>query len=199
MGLQQRACFSVPAYKNVNPKGLVLYVGNGASGSYYPNALGAGDRPLPAGPQACVDFTVSRGVAAGPYTMALEDSSSGSLFATVSFAADSASITVADYSVAAAGLVLTVRWRVPAARATARDQVKLYGPRGDVVHWFYTSCGCQAAPGRAASPGGAHRVRLGRDPKARGSFLAKLHPAYGGEQRAAAVAPDWIPWRKLGW
>jgi hypothetical protein len=53
MGIQGRICYSIQPSANVNPKGLVLYVGNGASGSYYPRALGpAGNAPMPAGPLA---------------------------------------------------------------------------------------------------------------------------------------------------
>jgi hypothetical protein len=201
IGLKQRICYAIPAYRNVGPKGLVLYLGNGAAGSYYPEALGAGNAPLPAGPTGCADFTVSRGVAAGRYTIALEDSATGGLFATVSFAADRASIAVVSYALSGSGLALTVRWRVPAARASPGDRVVVYGPRGAVAHWFYTSCNCQAAPGSAADPAGTFEFDLVRveDPSVRGAYLAKLHPELGGGREAAAVAPDWVPWARLGW
>jgi hypothetical protein len=204
MGLKQRICYTVPAYKNVNPKGLVLYVGNGAAGSYYPSALGpAGNAPMPAGPQACSDFTVSRGVAAGRYTIALEDSATGGPFAAVSFAADLASLTVVNFALSGSGLevALTVKWQVPAARASPKDKVKVYGPRGDVAHWFYTSCNCQKAPGRTAKPAGTFKFNLVRvkDRSVRGAYIAKLLPALGGGQEAAAVAADWVPWAKIGW
>jgi hypothetical protein len=52
MGMPGRICYSIPPSDNVNPKGLVLYVGNGASGSYYPDVLGPGSAPMQAGPQA---------------------------------------------------------------------------------------------------------------------------------------------------
>jgi hypothetical protein len=87
MGKQGTICFSIPPSGNVNPKGLVLFVGTGGSGSYYPDALGAGNGPLPQGPQGCTAFTVSLGVAPGPYTIALKDSTTGSNFAVISFTA----------------------------------------------------------------------------------------------------------------
>jgi len=87
MGEQGTICYSIPPSGNVNPKGLVLFVGAGAGGSYYPDALGAGDAPLPEGPQGCTAFTVSTGVAPGPYTIALEDSTTGTTIAVVSFTA----------------------------------------------------------------------------------------------------------------
>ena len=204
MGMPGSICYSIPPSANVNPKGLVLYVGNGAAGSYYPSALGpAGNAAMPAGPKGCSDFTVSRGVAAGRYTIALEDSATGGPFAAVSFAADQASLTVVNFALSGSGLemALTVKWKVPAARASPKDKVKVYGPRGDVVHWFYTSCNCQKAPGRTAKPAGTFKFSLVRvrDRSVRGAYLAKLHPALGGGQEAAAVAADWVPWAKIGW
>ena len=89
MGEPGNICYSIPPSGNVNPKGLVLFVGTGAGGSYYPDALGGGDAPLPEGAQGCTAFTVSRGVAPGPYTIALEDSTTGATIAVVSFTAAS--------------------------------------------------------------------------------------------------------------
>ena len=87
MGEQGSICYSIPPSGNVNPKGLVLYIGTGAGGTYYPDALGAGGAPLPEGPQGCTAFTVSTGVVQGPYTIALEDTSTGTTIAVVSFTA----------------------------------------------------------------------------------------------------------------
>ena len=87
MGAQGNICYSIPPSANVNPKGLVLYVGTGGSGSFYPDTLGAANDPLPPGPKGCTAFTVSRGVAPGPFTIALKDSSTGSNFAVVTFTA----------------------------------------------------------------------------------------------------------------
>ncbi len=86
------AASPLPA-SNVNPKSLVLYAGsqNGRGrASFYPDALGAGTPapPLPTESQGCVGFTLSRGVAPGAYTIALEDASTGNAFAAVSFTAD---------------------------------------------------------------------------------------------------------------
>jgi hypothetical protein len=87
MGKTGNICYSIPPSANVNPKGLVLFVGTGGSGSYYTDALGAANGPLPDGPKRCTAFTVSLAVPPGPYTIALEDSSSGTNLAVVSFTA----------------------------------------------------------------------------------------------------------------
>jgi hypothetical protein len=197
MGVPGRICYSIPPSANVNPKGLVLYVGNGASGSYYPNALGPGSASMHAGPQGCSDFTVSRGVAAGRYTIALEDSATGSPFATVSFAADIASVSVTTFTLAAAAITPTVAWSVPAARASVRDTVRVYSPRGAVVYWFYTSCSCQTAPGKVAAATGKATFKLMKDASVQGAYTFKLHP--GGGAAVAAVASNWIPWARIGW
>ena len=148
MGMPGRICYSIPPSANVNPKGLVLYVGNGASGSYYPNALGPGSAPMPAGPQACSDFSVSRGVAAGRYTIALEDSATGSPFATVSFAADIASVSVTTFTLAAAAIT---RPSPGASPSPARRSG--------------TRCGCTAR--RAPWSTGSTRAAAARRPRAR--------------------------------
>jgi hypothetical protein len=89
MGASGKICYSIPPSRNVNPKGLVLFVATAGGGSYYPDALGAGigNGPLPEGPQGCTSFNVSREVAPGPYTIALEDSTTGTTIEVVSFTA----------------------------------------------------------------------------------------------------------------
>jgi hypothetical protein len=198
MGVPGRVCYSIPPSANVDPKGLVLYVGNGASGSYYPNALGpVGSAPMPAGPQACVDFSVSRGVAAGPYTMALEDSSSGSPFATVSFTADIASVSITGFTLSSSSIFPTVAWNIPANRASVTDRVNVFNPQGVVVFWFYTSCSCQTAPGPVPAATGKFSFILVKNTTVTGAYRIKLHA--GGGSVVAAVATDWIPWAKIGW
>ena len=63
MGIQRQICFRIKASANTNPKGLVLYIGG--STTYYVNALGAGNGPMPLDYQGCSNFSVSKGVAAG--------------------------------------------------------------------------------------------------------------------------------------
>ena len=197
MGIPGVICYRIPPSANVNPKGLVLYVGSGAAGSYYPNALGAGNGPMPAGPLACSNFTVSRGVAVGLYTIALEDSSTGSLFATVSFSADIAFLSYTTYTLTTTSIKPTVSWSISAARASVTDQVRVYNSLGTVVYWFYTSCKCQTANGTIAAPTGTFTYTLLKAGSVVGGYKAKLHP--GGWPAVAAVATDWIPWAKIGW
>ena len=198
MGMPRRLCYSIPPSANVNPKGLVLYIGDGASGSYYPNALGpAGNAPMPADPQACSNFAVSRGVAVERYTIALEDSATGSPFATVSLVADTASLSITAFTLSTTAITPTVAWSMPAKRASVGDKVKVYNPQGVVVYWFYTSCKCQTAPGSVAVATGTLAFKLVKDTTVKGTYTFKLHP--GGWTSVAAVATDWIPWTKIGW
>ena len=197
MGIPGIICYSIPPSANVNPKGLVLYIGSGAAGSYYPNALGAGSGPMPEGPLACSNFTVSRGVAVGRYTIALEDSATGSPFATVSFTADMASLSYTTFTLTTTSIKPTVSWSISAARASVTDQVRVYNSLGDVVYWFYTSCKCQTAPGTIAAPTGTFTYTLLKAGSVVGGYKVRLHP--GGVSAAAAVATDWIPWAKIGW
>jgi hypothetical protein len=75
--------------------------------------------------------------------------------------------------------------------------VRVYSPGGAVVYWFYTSCGCQTAPGNVASATGKETIKLSKDAGASGPYTFKLHPGDG--PAPAAVAADWIPWAKIGW
>ena len=197
MGLPGIICYSIPPSANVNPKGLVLYVGSGATGSYYVNALGGGNIPMPVGPLACSNFTLSKGVAVGLYTIALEDSATGSPFATISFTADIASLSCTSYTLSATSITPTVAWSISANRASVTDKVRVYNSQGAVVYWFYTSCKCQTTPGAIAAPTGAFAYTLLKAGAVAGGYTVKLHP--GGLSAVAAVARDWIPWAKIGW
>ena len=87
LGKPGTVCYRIPPSSNVNPKHLILFIGTGGGGSFYTDALGGGNGPLPAGPQGCTAFTVSPAVPPGPYTMVLEDSASLASLAAVSFTA----------------------------------------------------------------------------------------------------------------
>ena len=73
----------------------------------------------------------------------------------------------------------------------------MYSSQGAVVYWFYTSCSCQTAPGTVAAATGKATFRLVKDASDQGAYTFKLHPGDG--PAPAAVAADWIPWRKIGW
>uniref|UniRef100_A0A7S0MFV9 Uncharacterized protein n=1 Tax=Cryptomonas curvata TaxID=233186 RepID=A0A7S0MFV9_9CRYP len=194
MGVQGQICFRIPASANTNPKGLVLYLAD--STTYYVNVLGAGNSPMPADYQGCSNFSVSKGVAAGKYFIALENSATGSLFVTVGFFADKASLACTAFSYATTFGTVTIAWTMPVARASANDTVWVVNSRGTVVNWFYTSCKCQKAPGALAVPTGSFSFRVfkGTVP---GGYVFELHP--GGLDPMAALAPNWIPWAKFGW
>ena len=127
MGIPGIICYSIPPSANVNPKGLVLYVGSGATGSYYVNALGGGNIPMPVGPLACSNFTLSKGVAVGLYTIALEDSATGNLspFAAISFSADIASLSYTTYTLSATSITPTVAWRLRISLQYLRLRISL--------------------------------------------------------------------------
>ena len=194
MGMRGQICFRIPASANTNPKGLVLYLGD--STTYYDKALGAGNNPMPADYQGCSNFSVSKGVAVGKYIISLENSGTGSVFATVGFFADKASLTCTAFSYATSFGTVTLAWKMPVARASVNDTVRVVNTRGTVVNCFYTSCKCQKTPGALAVPTGsfAFRIFKGTVP---GGYLFELHP--GGFDPLSAVAPNWIPWSKFGW
>jgi hypothetical protein len=194
MGIQGKICFRIPASANTNPKGLVLYVGN--STSYYARALGAGNSPMPLDYQGCSNFTVSKGVVVGKYIITLENSATGSVFAAVGFFADKASLACTAFSKATNFGTVTVAWTMPVARASVRDTVRVVNTRGTVVNWFYTSCKCQTAPGAVAVSSGSFAFRIVK-PTVPGGYIFELHP--GGLDPISAVAPNWIPWAKIGW
>jgi hypothetical protein len=199
MGIPGIICYSIPPSANVNPKNLVLYIGRGgALGTYYVNCLGPANGPLPAGPTACVRFTISTGVAVGPYTIALEDAATGGAFAAVSLEADRALISVTGFIRAGATATVTVSWILPASRASANDTVLVVDATGGLGHWFYTRCGCQdnANLGSAPAPTGSLSFRI-RKGQVAGGYLFELRP--GGGNVVADVAKDWIPWAKFGW
>ena len=197
LGVPNRICFSVPPSANAAPKALVLYIGYTSAATSYQNALAPSNGALPADAQACVGLTVSRGVPAGPYTVALESAASGSALASVSFQADKASLACTAFAYATTFGTATLAWSTPAARASASDTVRVVDASGAVVAWFYTSCGCQSAPGNAtAAAAGSFSLRV-RPGSVAGGFTFELRQ--GGVDRTAAVAPNWIPWAKFGW
>ena len=195
-GVPGTLCFHVPPSANLPTKVLTLYVGDGSSGVYYPGTLGAASAgPLPAAAQGCVNFTLSRGLPAGPYTLALEDSASGFTFAALAFAADKASVSVTGYGMAGQVLAPTIAWSAPAGRATANDTIRVADPSGATVAWVYTSCKCAGPPGRAPAPAGSFAGFQLRKGALRGGYTFELR--VGG--MLAAVAPNVLPWDKLGW
>ena len=195
MGVPGLICFRIPSYANINPKALVVYVGDGSSGTYFPGALGVGSQPLPAGPQGCTNFTFSRGVPTGPYTVALEDSSSGRAFAAVSFNAAKATLTEASFSVGFGYAVVGLSWAMPAGQASATDAVWALDARGAVAYWFYTSCKCATTPGPAPATNGTYALKVYK-PAVPGGYRFELHPGNGSA--VAAVVSDWITWPKAG-
>ena len=160
LGLLQQICFHVPPSANVNPKQLILYVGDGQSGTYYPNALGAGSGQLSADYQGCTPFTVSSGVPVGMYTIGLEEVSRGNSFASVSFQAGRAAIMFSTMTPQSGSILLTAKWTIDPTHATLTDTVKILNVQGTVVYWFYTSCRCQNSPGSATMPEGTFQFRL---------------------------------------
>ncbi len=194
MGIQRQICFRIQESANTNPKGLILYVAG--STTYYVNVLGAGNNPMPADYQGCSNFSVSKGIAIGKYIISLENSGTGSVFATVSFFADKASLTCTAFSYSTSFGTVTLAWTMPVARASVNDTVRVVNARGTVVNWFYTSCKCQKAPGALAVPSGSYAFKIfkGTVP---GGYIFELHP--GGLNPIASIAPNWIPWAKFVW
>ena len=199
-GIQQ-ICYRIPASANVNPKNLVLYVGDGSSGTYYPNALGAsGNAPLPTDYQGCTSFSASGGVPAGqPYTIMLEDTSTGNAFTGVSFTLYKATVAWTALTPSAAQLVLTAAWSMPAALASPLDTVTVYNSAGTTVYWFYTGTKSQTAPaaGAAAVPAGSLVFKILKAGSVPGGY--KMQLSQGGSSVVTAVASNWIPWAKIGW
>ena len=198
-GIQQ-ICYRIPASANVNPKNLVLYVGDGTGGSYYPNALGAsGNAPLPTDYQGCTSFSASGGVPAGPYTIIMQDSSTGNAFTGVSFNLIKATVAFTYVLPAPTAITLTAAWNMPADRASPLDTVNVINTAGTVVFWFYTSCKCTTTPaaGTAAVPTGNLQFKILKAGSVPGGYVMRLNP--GGGNVVAAVAPNWIPWVKFGY
>jgi hypothetical protein len=198
-GIQQ-ICYRIPASANVNPKNLLLYVGDGSSGTYYSSALGAsGNAALPADYQGCTSFTASGGVPVGPYTIMMQDTSTGNAFTGVSFTLLKATVTWAGVSAATTALTLTAKWNIPAAQASPTDTVTVTNSAGTTVYWFYTSCKCTTVPaaGAAAAPSGSIVFKLFKAGSVPGGYVMRLRPSGGSV--VAAVASNWIPWAKWGY
>jgi hypothetical protein len=196
-GTVQQICYRIPPSQNVNPKGLVLFVGDGSAGTYYDNVLGAGSANLPADYQGCVPFTVSTGVPLTTYTIILKDRSNNNGFTGVTFRLAKASVSFSALSVGGAYIVLTAAWSVPANLASVKDMVKVVNSKNKVVYWFYTSCKCQKAPGAAAVPSGSLAFKLLKLNSVRGGYTVTFRPA--GTNVIVAVGSNWIPWARIGW
>ena len=195
----QTICFVVPPSANVNPKGLVLYVGDGSSGVFYPNSLGSASNPLPTDYQGCVTITVSTGVPLGAYTIMLQDTTTSNTFASVSFNTVKCTVAFASLSSTNTALALTITWSIPAAQASPLDTIKLMNSAGTVVYWFYTSNRLTTAPSatQAAAPTGSLVFKLLQAGSAPGGYTLQFFP--GGGNVVGSTAPTWIPWVKLGY
>ncbi len=196
-GTVQQICYRIPPSQNVNPKGLVLYVGDSSAGTYYDNVLGAGSANLPADYQGCTSFTVSTGVPLTTYTIVLKDRTNNNGFTGVSFRLSKATVSFSGLSVGGTYIVLTAAWSVPADLASVKDMVKVVNSKNTVVYWFYTSCKCQKAPGARAAPSGSLAFKLLKLNSVRGGYTVTFRPA--GTNVIAAVGSNWIPWSRIGW
>ena len=152
---------------------------------------GAGGRGFAPGP------STRAGVPVGPYTIIMQDTTTGSTFADIRFNLVKATVAFSALVPGAAALTLTTTWNIPADLASVNDMVKLTNSQGTVVFWYYTSCKCQTAPGADAAPTGTFAFRLLKLNSVPSGYTLTLHP--GGGNVVAAVGPSWIPWAKLGW
>jgi len=196
-GTPQQICYYLPPSGNVNPKNLVLYVGDGSSGTFYPTGLGAAGGPLPTDYQACVPFMTSPGVPIGSYSIALQDTTTGNAFTTVGLQTGVATVLFSAMMPGAAALTLTMTWNINAALASPQDTVKVINSQGNVIFWIYTSCNCNTAPGATAVPKGSSSVKIMKLNSVPGGYLVKLFP--GGGNVVGAIGPNWVPWAKLGY
>jgi len=191
-------CYTVPSAQNVNPKAMVLYAGDGTSGSFYPTGIQkAGfEDPLPAEAQGCIETSFSPGLADGLYTIKLQKQWTP-IFATKTFFLANANVDFSGYAYSSKQLSIWISWSVTQAKATVTDVVKIYNSEGAVIHWFYTSCACQDQPAETASHHGEVQINLLRAGTSLGGYDLGFFPA-GGEFEAAN-APDWIDWKAIGW
>jgi cathepsin B len=201
-GPLSQVCYRLPPSGNVNPKALVLYVGDASSYSFYPTGLtGAGtDKPLPADYQGCVNVNIAAGIPAGAYTIKLVDTTKlpvQTMLASISFTAGQASVGFDSYTLEATRIVLKVSWSVAANLASPTDTVKVLNSAGTVVYWFFTSCGCQTTPGGAAVPQGFVNVAVLKQNAVPGGYTPKLYPEGGAA--VAAVGQNWVNWAQIGW
>ena len=197
LGTPGQICFRLPPSGNFNPKSLVLFVGDGSSSSYYPNALGAANQPLSTDYQGCTPFTVSPGIVVGNYSILLLDNVRGTSVASVSFVTAKATVAFVSCSPGKSVLMLTASWSVDSGHASAMDVIKVHNAKGDVVFWFFTSCRCQGTPGPTSVLSGNMKVKILKLNSVPGGYTIKFYP--GGREAIAAVGKDWIPWTKLGW
>ena len=197
LGVQGVICYHVPPSANVNTKVLTLYVGDGSSGTYYPGVLGASSGVLPADAQGCVNFTILRGVPIGEYTLALENPAMGQTFTTYTLYLEKATLLITALSLAGpTTLIVRVNWNIPVARATTSDMIRAVNIHGVVAAWVYTSCQCQTqlVSGAAVAASGSVLIKLTKATVLGGcTFELKVGDL------PAAVAPNMIPWARIGW
>jgi len=191
-------CYTLPTSMNENPKAMVLYTGDGSSGSFFPTGIQkAGfDDPLPQEAQGCVETSFSPGLPDGAYTIKLQKKWTP-VFATKSFYLANANVDFSGFAYNAKQLSLWIKWSVTQAKASNTDVIKVYNSEGAVVYWFYTSCGCQGTPAETASHAGEVQINLLRAGTVAGGYDLGFYPS-GGEFQAAN-APDWIDWEAIGW
>ena len=192
----QQICYRVHESSNTNPKVLRLMVGDGSSGSFYVNAMGAGDAPLPREHAGCAPFWLIRGLPLGRLVIGLQDQT-GKILVRTSFSTAVASITFSNVVQQKLQLKLVATWTVDLGHASARDVVRVFNVNRKVVYWFFTSCRCQGRPGPNATSQGSQAFFLYRPNSVLGGYFVQFFP--GGGNFSAAVGVNWIPWAQIGW
>jgi hypothetical protein len=191
-------CYTIPSNENTNPKAVVLYSGDGSSGSFFPIGIQKGgfDDPLPDEAQGCIETSFSPGLPGGTYTIKLQKQWTP-VFATTTFYLANANVDFSGYAHSTKQLSLWIQWSVTQSKASPTDVVKIYNSEGNTIYWFYTSYACQDVPAKTASYTGEVQINLLRAGTLPGGYDLGFFPA-GGEFEAAN-APDWINWKGIGW
>lgn len=90
-----------------------------------------------------------------------------------------------------------MKWDVTPDAADTKDTIKIFNSAGDVVDWFFTSCGCQNAPGSLHASSGTYAFEVERQNSVRGGYRLKFFPS--GSDAAEAADSPWIDWHAIGW
>eukprot|EP00287_Rhodomonas_sp_CCMP768_P002163 CAMPEP_0196737478 /NCGR_PEP_ID=MMETSP1091-20130531/15198_1 /TAXON_ID=302021 /ORGANISM="Rhodomonas sp., Strain CCMP768" /LENGTH=1109 /DNA_ID=CAMNT_0042081333 /DNA_START=9 /DNA_END=3338 /DNA_ORIENTATION=+ len=194
-------CAVIPLSMNTNPKHLILFVGDGSSGSFYETGL-VNQGPAINAPESnefCVETGVSPGIPGGHYTIGLQSSQ---LLASVQFTNAFAWVGIMEYNPGQDFgynyLDIKILWQVTEAQAQAYDSIQVKDSAGNLMAWFYTSCSCDTQVGATAVPNAEHTLRIWMwQYYVPGGLTVSFHPNSGAF--IAATAPAWIPWASIGW
>lgn len=148
--------------------------------------------------QGCVEANPSQGLPFGElYSIILQDAGFVRLAQSPQFTTGIAQMHWSSVAIEPTQLTLTASWDVTGSLASKEDVIKVYNSAGEIVAWWFTSCGCDTTSAAAAVGKGTKQIVLGKAGSKPGGYTFKYFP--GGKDAVGGSDESWMNWAAYGW